>query len=548
MAVPRRGGIVPVARGEERTEEGNFDVVIVSSGYGGAVAAATLAGATKANGTPATVCVLERGREYLPGGFPSGAAALAGHLRWSVPGAAGSQGKAEGLFDLRLGPDANALLANGLGGGSLIDAGVMLQPDAGTIARLGIGSPDLQACFDDARALLDTPESNTIERHPAHAAGTHPLKFHALKQLANTMPDGSVLSAVPISVAMADGPNSVGVTMGACIQCGDCATGCNHNAKLSLDTNLLVSSNGDMIAVAYDYPAHANAVADERVAPHARCVGPTITARIDTTGAGGSRLCFEELAVPAALRRVFEALSTTAAVIHQTDRIDWSTHAPDGADPCVVSARAIAHSSILAVMGDDGAAGELELVGADTAHNGDGAIVVRWPALLDHPLFDEQIAAIPAARDGTVRARAATAAGGGRRPAGPGNCRGAGRPPARWRAGPCAPDPLPARRHDAAAGGPDPWLQHQRHLVLGSAGQAEPGQPLVAPGPRRLGARTAHQQRRRRSSCWPATRSTATPLPGCSIRRRSTTATSGLMKNCTQAPRCAGCCGNGRRT
>ena len=469
--------------GRTATDEGNFDVVIVGSGYGGAIAAATLAGATTADGTPVKVCVLERGREYLPGSFPSGAAALAGHLRWSMPGAAGPQGKAEGLFDLRLGPDVNTLLANGLGGGSLINAGVMLQPDPGTITRLGIGSPDLQACFDDARALLDTPDTNTIERHPAHAAGTHPLKFHALEQLATTMPATRV-SAVPISVAMADGPNSAGVTMDACIQCGDCATGCNHNAKLSLDTNLLVrarrqgahlytgatvqkleptssgwclhvvytdqklrrrhpsvfklhagkvilaagsfgsteillrsrsdnlvlpggvgrqfSSNGDMIAVAYDYPAHANAVADERVAPDARCVGPTITARLDTVGASGSRLCFEELAVPAALRRVFEELATTAAVIHRMDRIDWSIHAPDGADPCVVSARAIAHSSILAVMGDDGAGGEFELAGADAAQGGDGAVFVRWPGLRDHPLFDEQIAAIPAAKDGTV--------------------------------------------------------------------------------------------------------------------------------------------------
>lgn len=462
-----------------------IDLLIVGSGYGGAIAAATLAGSTTPDGTTARVVLLERGREHLPGSFPAGASALPGHIRWSTPGTNTPQGRREGLFDVRIGPDINALVANGLGGGSLINAGVMLEPDEATIARLELGA-DLGTYMAETRKLLDTPPTNTIAIHPAHADDQGPLKYRALKQLAARMGGPATFKAVPISVAMHGGPNSAGVTMNACIQCGDCATGCNHNAKLSLDSNLLVkarrrgaeiytgatvlrlepdgerwvlhvvytddklrrrhptpfrlrarkvilaagtfgsteillrsrsdklkmprglgrgfSGNGDMIAVAYDYPDETNAIADERLAAGARAIGPTITASIETESARGTRLCFEELAVPAGLRRVFEEVTTTVAVLHRMGEIDGERHVPDGPDPCAVSAHAMSHSSVLAVMGDDGAGGELELVGGADAACGDGAIRVRWPALRDHGLFQEQIDTIPPAgnREGLV--------------------------------------------------------------------------------------------------------------------------------------------------
>ena len=70
----------------------DFDVVIVGSGYGGAIAAARLAGAT-AVGRKITVCVLERGREYLPGMFPHRMSDLAGHVRFSTDGASCARGE-----------------------------------------------------------------------------------------------------------------------------------------------------------------------------------------------------------------------------------------------------------------------------------------------------------------------------------------------------------------------------------------------------------------------------------------------------------------------
>jgi cholesterol oxidase len=468
---------------DEELELQHRDIIVVGTGYGGAVAAATLTATRRADGSVMDVVVLERGKEFLPGAFPSDASSLPGHVRWSTPGAAAPGGNREGLFDVRIGPDVSALLANGLGGGSLINAGVMLEPDAAALTRLGLWSKDLVACYSEVRTMLGTPAGNTISLLDGYGPGTGPRKFHALKALKDRM-DKAQFEAVPISVAMQGHTNAAGVALDACIQCGDCATGCNHNAKLSLDANVLVkarqqgaeiytdatvlkiertkfgwclhvvytdaqlrrrhpspfmlyarrvilaagtfgsteillrsrsddlvlpkrlgqgfSSNGDMIAVAYDYQPEVNGVADERVAPAERKVGPTITARIKTTGQRGSPLCFQEMAVPAALRRIFEEMTTTSAVLHHMGRIDWSEHTADGVDPCAVSAAAIRRSSILAAMGDDGATGELELVGEDAEQPGDGAVRVRWPGLRDHPIFEEQLAAIPVAGDETV--------------------------------------------------------------------------------------------------------------------------------------------------
>ena len=47
--------------------ESHYDVIIVGSGYGASIAASRCARAGQ------TVCVLERGKEWLPGSFPESA-------------------------------------------------------------------------------------------------------------------------------------------------------------------------------------------------------------------------------------------------------------------------------------------------------------------------------------------------------------------------------------------------------------------------------------------------------------------------------------------
>jgi cholesterol oxidase len=459
----------------------DFDVLIVGSGYGGAVAAAALAGSLE-RGRPVSVCVLERGKEYLPGAFPSRMSDLAGHVRYTTPNGAQPGGDREGLFDVRVGNDVSALVANGLGGGSLINAGVMVRPRRKALAALAAKVGDLEPYFVRAMAALGARAGgadNTMLRH----AGPRPLKFTALEKLAGTLqPASGAFQPAALSIAMRDGPNAAGVALNACALCGDCATGCNLNAKDSLDTNLLVqaqrqgaqlytgatvlrierdeqrkawcvlvnytdaqlrarqdlpykvrarkvilaagtfgsteillrsqsdtlkfssligqqfSSNGDMIAVAYDQQEPVNAVADENQAPRERGVGPTITGMIDLQ-APYHDLLVEDLAVPAPLRRLFEESASTANILHELSRRDRSAHTgqPDERDPCALDRAALGRSALLAVMGDDRALGSLELIGNADDTCGDGAIRVRWPTLRTETVFQAQLNALAGA-------------------------------------------------------------------------------------------------------------------------------------------------------
>ncbi|MEQ1440191.1 alpha/beta fold hydrolase [Fontimonas sp. SYSU GA230001] len=218
-----------------------FDVLVIGSGYGGAIAAAELAGWRAASGQPARIALIERGREYLPGAFPSQLSELPTQLRG---GFANRRRGGEGLFDIRADGDLGVVQANGLGGGSLINAGVMEAPrpevfDARWPQALR-GGAALAGCYDEARrmlgAVLPDGRPNRIDVHAAHGQSL-PAKTRVLCDMA-PQPDAFRLAS--LTVAMRDGPSAGGVQLHACKRCGDCVTGCNHGAKESLDTNLLV--------------------------------------------------------------------------------------------------------------------------------------------------------------------------------------------------------------------------------------------------------------------------------------------------------------------
>lgn len=219
----------------------HFDVVVVGSGYGAAVAAAELAGARKADGTAVSVCVLERGREHLPGSFPSRMSDLAGHIRYATPQATQARGNAEGLFDVRLGGDVGALVANGLGGGSLINAGVLAAPRPAIFAEAAWPAPlrrpgALEPFLEEAGRRLGARRSDGRDNTIDQAGKSPPLKFGVMRRLSSGQP----FTATPISVGLEPGAHSsAGVRLETCLRCGDCATGCNHGAKNSLDVNLL---------------------------------------------------------------------------------------------------------------------------------------------------------------------------------------------------------------------------------------------------------------------------------------------------------------------
>ena len=98
----------------------HYSAVVVGSGYGGAIAAARIARAGR------DVCVLERGKELHPGEYPNTALSAAREIQVHTPKA--DHGSAVGLFDFHVGPDVTVLAGCGLGGTSLINANVALEP------------------------------------------------------------------------------------------------------------------------------------------------------------------------------------------------------------------------------------------------------------------------------------------------------------------------------------------------------------------------------------------------------------------------------------
>jgi cholesterol oxidase len=446
----------------------HFDVLIIGSGYGGAIAAATFAG-RQHGGVPITVGVLERGKEYLPGSFPTGLGELPGHIRQDC--------NKEGLFDIRLGREVTTVVANGVGGGSLINAGVMEVPSPAVFETAWPNElKDLstwRSYFDRARDLLGGSINGVPNTIVDHIDGL-PQKFQSIGAIA---PAGSFHPAA-ITVAMKNSTSSGNVNLNKCVRCGDCATGCNFGAKNSLDVNLLVraqqegaeifsgatvlgiekdggtgwivngvhtnaalrkrdgevlkirahkvvlaagtlgsseillrsrdlglqvseaqlgkrcSTNGDMIIADYATAATVHTVADEIVQPSTRAIGPTITGVIDLRSTAG--VVIEEISVPAGLRIAFTEIFATVNMLHGIAEQDCSQHKQGFPtdDIYVAPNTRIAHSALYAVMGDDGAAGSIEIDGDSTIADRDGIARIRWDKLQNLPVFDTQVEAL----------------------------------------------------------------------------------------------------------------------------------------------------------
>ena len=158
--------------------------------------------------------------------FPQRMADLAGHVRFTTPLAKRQRGKFDGLYDLRWSQDATVVVASGLGGGSLINAGVMEMPkrevfcEARWPREIGGDKERLYELADFLRSWLGAQL----------ATGTR--KSAALGKLHSAQP-------VHVTVSQKKRINAAGVVMSGCHGCGDCATGCNYNAKELLDLNLL---------------------------------------------------------------------------------------------------------------------------------------------------------------------------------------------------------------------------------------------------------------------------------------------------------------------
>src|SRR6185437_5972365 len=98
----------------------HYSVVVVGSGYNGAIAAARIARAGR------DVCLLERGKELHPGEYPNSPLSALREMQIHTPKA--DYGHAAGMFDFHVGPDITVVSGCGLGGTSLINGNVALEP------------------------------------------------------------------------------------------------------------------------------------------------------------------------------------------------------------------------------------------------------------------------------------------------------------------------------------------------------------------------------------------------------------------------------------
>lgn len=216
----------------------HYDVVVVGSGYGGAVLAARLAEQGK------RVCVLERGRELRPGDYPDTLATAAREFQIDLPER--HLFSETGLYDLRINGDLNVLVGCGLGGTSLINASVALRPDDDilqsdawpTRIRHEAANGELSCWFAAAESMLG------VETYPY---AERPRKLRVLDRVYRSLvPDGVEAPKTPVTVTFPtqDGddqlrPNAHGVMRRPCTGCGDCVSGCNYGAKNTLIMNYL---------------------------------------------------------------------------------------------------------------------------------------------------------------------------------------------------------------------------------------------------------------------------------------------------------------------
>ena len=207
-----------------------YDVVVVGSGYGGAIAASRLSRAQR------SVCVLERGREFLPGEYPDTMLKILGEAQVDLPDAHVESRTA--LYDFRVNDGINVFLGCGLGGTSLVNANVAMRPDDRVFDDPGWP----QALQNDVTGSLNRGFDRAMEMlqpTPYPETGDFPRlsKTAALEESARSM--RQPFHRPPIAVNFENKTNHVGVEQHQCTNCGDCVTGCNYGAKNTVLMNYL---------------------------------------------------------------------------------------------------------------------------------------------------------------------------------------------------------------------------------------------------------------------------------------------------------------------
>lgn len=214
-----------------------WDVIVIGSGFGGAVNACRLAE------KGLKVLVLERGRRWRVEDYPRD---LDDAWLWDQD----APHKRNGWIDLRVMDDMCVAQGAGVGGGSLIYANVLVEAkreafDSGWPRE--ITYEELKPYYDRVGKMLNVqtlPENQLTERYKLMREAAQLLgygdRFRPLPLAVTFDPAFDLKRPDPFNNAHSKTwTNTQGVQQGTCVHCGNCDIGCQVKAKNTLDLNYI---------------------------------------------------------------------------------------------------------------------------------------------------------------------------------------------------------------------------------------------------------------------------------------------------------------------
>ena len=212
----------------------DYDVLVVGSGFGGSVTALRL------TEKGYRVGVLEAGRRFEDDEFAKTSWDVRRFLFAPRLGCFGIQ-------RIRLLRDVVVLAGAGVGGGSLVYANTLYEPKSDAFykdpqwAHITDWKGELAPYYDQAKRMLGVVENPTVT-----------ASDEIMKAVADEMGVGHTYRPTPIGVCFGAGGakqpgapvpdpyfGGAGPERRGCIECGECMTGCRHNAKNTLLKNYL---------------------------------------------------------------------------------------------------------------------------------------------------------------------------------------------------------------------------------------------------------------------------------------------------------------------